>query len=70
MKTSALVLASTFVLSALVWTIFYFLAHGDPLTQSETLVIVGICGGIVVGVRRMWTWLCKARGRHAEQQSS
>ena len=51
MKTSAFVLASILALSAGAWTFFYFLAAGEPLTSSETLVVVGICAAGVFAVR-------------------
>ena len=67
MKTSALVLASILALSACAWTLFYFLADGEPLTPSETLVVVGVCAAGVLGARRIWAWIWRERGGHAEQ---
>ncbi len=69
MKTSAFVLGSILALSAGAWTFFYFLAAGEPLTSPETLVVVGVCAAGVLAVRRVWAWLWKGRGGHAETSS-
>jgi hypothetical protein len=48
MKPYVGMLAGTLVLSLLVWTLFYVLTPDAPLGSQETLVIVGMCGGIVL----------------------
>jgi hypothetical protein len=67
LKTSAGVLVATLVLSSIVWMVCYLYLPGPALSPAETLVIVGICLGIVSlgwwigsGLRRLW-------GRHAQQ---
>ncbi len=67
LKTSAGVIVATLALSSIVWMIFYVYLPGPALSPAETLVVVGICLGIVslgcwIGslVRRFW-------GRHAHQ---
>jgi len=66
-KTSARVVTATLVLSSIVWVLFYMYLPGPALSPAETLVVVGICLGIVslgswIGsvLRRLW-------GRHAHQ---
>ncbi len=66
-KSSARVVAATLVLSSIVWVLFYMYMPGPALSPAETLIVVGICLGIVslgswIGsvLRRLW-------GHHAHQ---
>jgi hypothetical protein len=47
LKTSAGLLVATLALSSIVWTICYLFLPGPALSPAETLVVVGICLGIV-----------------------
>jgi hypothetical protein len=60
LKTTAGVLAAIVALSLAVWTAFFLFMPQSPLTSQETLVVVGVCGVAVFGVRRVLAWL---RGR-------
>ena len=60
------VLLATLVLSLAVWTFFY-LNTPDPLTASETLVVVGISAGIVCLSRWIWGFLKRWREGHAQK---
>ena len=66
MKRSLGVLLATLVLSLAVWTFFYFVTP-DPLTSSETVVVVGISTGIVYLCRWVWGFLRRVRGGNAQE---
>jgi len=65
MKRSLGVLLATLVLSLAVWTFFYIVTP-DPLTSSETAVVVGISAGIVYLCRWVWGLLRWLRGGNAQ----
>jgi protein-S-isoprenylcysteine O-methyltransferase Ste14 len=54
-KASIGALAAITLLSLAVWAFFYVLTPATPLTPPETLVVVGVCAGIVFGGKRLWT---------------
>ncbi len=66
MKRQVSVLLATLVLSLTVWTFFY-LNTPDPLTSSETVVVVGISAGIVYLSRWVWGFLRRWRGDNAHE---
>jgi hypothetical protein len=68
MKPSVGVLVATLVLSAIIWTLFYAFAPGPALTPAETLVIVGVCLGVVAASRWAWSSLRRARGDRAQNR--
>ena len=53
MKATAATLAAVLILSLAVWTAFLLFVPESPLTSQETLVVVGVCGAAVFGVRWM-----------------
>jgi hypothetical protein len=59
MKASVSTLAAIAALSLAVWAGLYVLMPATPPTSSDTVVIVGVCGALVLGVK--WAW-AKARG--------
>jgi hypothetical protein len=66
MRRQVGVLLATLVLALAVWTFFY-LNTPDPLTASETLVVVGISAGIVYLCRWIWGSLKRWREGHAQK---
>lgn len=38
-------------LSLLVWTVVYIYNPSTPLTQGETVIVVGACAALVLGVQ-------------------
>jgi hypothetical protein len=38
-------------LSLLVWTVVYIYNPSTPLTQGETVIVVGVCAALVLGVQ-------------------
>jgi uncharacterized membrane protein len=67
MKTSGALLVAILALSVVVWTLVFLLTPGDPLNPAETLVIVGVCAGVVLLARWLWSCIVRPRGRHAEK---
>jgi len=67
MKTSVALVGSILALSVGIWTFFYFLAAGDPLSPPETLVVVGICAGSVFVVKWVLSCIWGRRGSHADE---
>jgi hypothetical protein len=65
MRRSAGGLLATLVLSLAVWTFFYVVTP-DPLTSSETVVVVGISAGVVYLSRWVWGFLRRLRGGNAQ----
>ena len=68
MKASAGLLVPIIALSLAAWAFFYVLTPGEPLTPAETLVVVGICAGIVLLGR--WIWFSFRRSRRDNAQGS
>lgn len=68
MKTSVGVLVTTFVLSAIIWALFYAYLPGPALTPAETLVVVGVCLGVVSGSWWIWSSLRRDRGDRAQNR--
>lgn len=67
MKASAALLGAILATSVVAWTLLFFLTPGDALTPAETLVVVGVCAALVLVTRWIWSWILRARGRHAEK---
>jgi hypothetical protein len=61
MKALPSVLVPTIVLSLAAWVFFYVLAPGTPLTPAETLVVVGLCAGVVLLAKWIWSFLRRPR---------
>jgi hypothetical protein len=38
-------------LSLVVWTVVYIYNPSTPLTQGETVIVVGVCAALVLGVQ-------------------
>lgn len=68
MKPSVGVLVATLVLSALIWALFYAFMPGPVLTPAETLVVVGVCLGVVSASRWALSSLRRARGDRAQNR--
>lgn len=66
MKTSAGLLGIIVTLSVAMWTVFYILAAGDPLSPPETLVVVGICAAGVFVARWAFRRIRGGRDRDAD----
>jgi hypothetical protein len=67
-KTSVGVLVATLVLSAIIWALFYAFMPGPALTPAETLVVVGVCLGVVSASWWVWSSLRRARGDRAQNR--
>jgi hypothetical protein len=67
MKATASTLAWAMVLSLIVWTTFYGLTPGVPLTEGETATVVGACGGAVLLARWALNRYREKRERNAAQ---
>ncbi len=62
MKGSVGTLAVIAALSLVVWTTVYILNPSAPLTQAETVIVVGACAALVFGVKWLVSSLGKTRG--------
>lgn len=62
MKASISTLVAIGALSLVVWTVVYIFNPSTPLTQAETVIVVGVCGALVLGVQWILSRLGKARG--------
>jgi hypothetical protein len=51
------------VASLAVWVFFLVMTPGAPLTPPETLVVVGACAAIVLGVKWIWSRIRPRRGK-------
>jgi hypothetical protein len=60
LKATAGTLAAIVALSLAVWTAYFLFMPQAPLTSQETLVVVGVVGVAVFGVRWVRAWF---RGR-------
>jgi len=63
MKASIGTLVAIGALSLVVWTVVYILNPSTPLTQAETVIVVGVCAALVLGFQWTLSRLTKARGR-------
>ncbi len=59
--------AACLALSLVVWTVFYLLTPGAPLSTGETVVVVGLCSGAVVLCRGAWQRVRRARHAGADR---
>jgi hypothetical protein len=66
-KAGAATLVAILAVSLAVWAGFYAMTPGTPLTGGETLVVVGVCAGLVIGVRWAWNRLRGSRGTDARR---
>lgn len=62
MKGSVGTLAVIAALSLAVWTVVYIINPSTPLTQAETVIVVGACGALVLGFKWIVSTLTKMRG--------
>jgi len=62
MKASIGTLVTIGALSLVVWTVVYIFNPSTPLTQAETVIVVGFCAALVLGVQWILSRLAKARG--------
>ena len=62
MKGSVGTLAVITALSLVVWTAVYIFNPSTPLTQGETVIVVGVCAALVVGFKWVVSSLTKMRG--------
>jgi hypothetical protein len=62
MKASGGTLAAIVVLSLVVWTLVYVFNPSTPLTQAETVVVVGACAVVVFGFKWLVGNFRKTRG--------
>ncbi len=46
----------------MVWTVVYIFNPSTPLTQAETVIVVGACGALVLGLKWIVSSLGKTRG--------
>jgi hypothetical protein len=62
MKASIGTLVTIGALSLVVWTVVYIVNPSTPLTQAETIIVVGVCAALVLGVQWILSRLAKTRG--------
>ena len=62
MKASIGTLVAIGALSLVVWTAVYILNPSTPLTQAETVIVVGLCAVLVLGFQWILSRLSRARG--------
>ncbi len=62
MKAPIGTLVTIGALSLVVWTVVYIVNPSTPLTQAETVIVVGVCAALVLGVQWILSRLAKARG--------
>jgi hypothetical protein len=65
-KGPAGTIAAIGVLSLVVWALVSLLTPGAPLTQPETVVVVGACAAVVLAVR----WVVARRRRPRGQDGA
>ena len=51
MKASLGTVVAIGALSLVVWTVVYVYNPSTPLTQGETVIVVGVCAALVLGVQ-------------------
>lgn len=61
MKASIGTLVTIGALSLVVWTVVSIVNPSTPLTQAETVIVVGVCAALVLGVQWILSRLTKAR---------
>lgn len=66
MKGSFVTIAVIFVLSLAIWSVFYAMS-GEPKGADETAVIVGICAGIVLIVKWVWSRVHKKEVKNGQK---
>ena len=62
MKVSIGTLVAIGALSLVVWTVVYIFNPSTPLTQAETVIVVGVCAALVLGFQWIFSRLTRARG--------
>jgi hypothetical protein len=62
MKASIGTIVAIGALSLIVWTVVYIINPSTPLTQAETIVVVAVCAGLVLGVQWIVSRLSRPRG--------
>jgi uncharacterized membrane protein len=62
MKGSVGTVAVIAALSLAVWTTVYIINPSTPLTQAETVIVVGACAVLVFGFKWIVSSLTKIRG--------
>ena len=62
MKGSVGTVAVIGALSLVVWTAVYIFNPSTPLTQTETVIVVGACAALVLGFKWVVSSLAKMRG--------
>jgi hypothetical protein len=61
LKASVGTLVAIGALSLVVWTVVYIFNPSTPLTQGETVIVVGACGALVLGLKWIVSSLSKTR---------
>jgi hypothetical protein len=62
MKASIGTLVAIGALSLVVWTVVYIFNPSTPLTQAETVIVVGLCAALVLGFQWILARLSRGRG--------
>jgi hypothetical protein len=62
-KPAFATVATIIVVSLAVWVLFLVVTPGGALTPPETLVVVGVCAALVLGVKWIWSRLQTRRGK-------
>ncbi|HWN56256.1 MAG TPA: hypothetical protein VNP91_14180 [Methylomirabilota bacterium] len=62
MKGSVGTVAVIGALSLVVWTAAYIFNPSTPLTQAETMIVVGVCAVLVFGFKWVVSSIAKIRG--------
>ena len=62
MKGSVGTVAVIGALSLVVWTAVYLFNPSTPLTQAETVIVVGVCAVVVFGFKWVVSSIAKMRG--------
>ena len=62
MKGSVGTVVAIGALSLVVWTAIYILNPSTPLTQAETVIVVGVCAAFVLGAKWLVSTIAKVRG--------
>jgi hypothetical protein len=62
MKGSVGIVAVIGALSLVVWTAAYIFNPSTPLTQAETMIVVGVCAVLVFGFKWVVSSIAKMRG--------
>jgi hypothetical protein len=62
MKASIGTLVAIGALSLVVWTVVYVFNPSTPLTQAETVIVVGVCAALVLGFQWILSRFSRPRG--------